>query len=418
MLIRDGRRVVRGANARERPVCGAHVNVNKMASLAVESEDDFDYDSYGSGGDDEDFIYGPKEKPEVLCDPRAPIPARLGASTSWLCIGVDSLSTRTACTLLIERLHRGSSKGLRAFFYHKPPEYEPKSEFHPPSQAWVSEDIPAPDDVSLPLCIGMTINEYAHPGGPAKGLLIIDKITESGLVRGALVRPAYQSSIQAPAGEPGAGDTRKPLRSVFFTGYPKALGYEYDAIWRREDPEDTPVLEPSKQVFVSPHFDHFAKKGLFACKRNGEWIKPLSNALYDEPTALAEEAARFAQELQMRKGHRAKCAGVSNLPDMDSGDERDWNADIPPFELGGADYSGRPGSRCRICNRSSENVGGRRGFDYRDRICGGCCELDEITEEAAKAASARQMRTGGLDPHLPFVAWFAKKLNIIPKTNT
>jgi hypothetical protein len=33
--------------------------------------------------------------------------------------------------------------------------------------------------------------------------------------------------------------------------------------------------------------------------------------------------------------------------------------------------------RCEICNRRSENVGPRRGFDYSDSVCGGCCDLDE-----------------------------------------
>lgn len=386
-----------------------------MASLVVNGEVGDDCaDLSGSGSDYEDFDDDSKEKPEVLCDPRAPIPARLGASTSWVCIGVDSLSTRTHCTLRIEHFDR--LKGLRAVLWHKPPEYEPETEFHPPSQQWVSEDIPVPDDASLPLRIGMSSMDHYNPAGPAKGLLIIDKITESGLVRGALVRPAYQSSAQAPADGLAAGETRKPLRSVFFTAYPKALGYQYGALWEREDPEDTPVLEPSKQVFVSPHFDHLKKFGLFACKRNKEWIKPLSNVLCDEPKVLAGEAARFAHELQMRKGHRAKVAGVTNLTDMDSGDERDWNPEIPPFELGGADYSGRPGSRCRICNRRSDFVGARRGFDYRDQICGGCCDLDEITEEDAKASNARMMRTGGLDPHLPFVAWYAKDHPVPPES--
>ena len=42
----------------------------------------------------------------------------------------------------------------------------------------------------------------------------------------------------------------------------------------------------------------------------------------------------------------------------------------------GGDWSGRPGFRCEICGRRSENVGPRRGFDYRLCVCGGCTELD------------------------------------------
>ena len=35
------------------------------------------------------------------------------------------------------------------------------------------------------------------------------------------------------------------------------------------------------------------------------------------------------------------------------------------YEVVGADWSGRPGQRCQCCGRRSENVGPRRGFDYR-----------------------------------------------------
>ena len=40
-----------------------------------------------------------------------------------------------------------------------------------------------------------------------------------------------------------------------------------------------------------------------------------------------------------------------------------------------ADWSGRSGYRCEICGRRSENVGPRRGFDYRASVCGGCTDL-------------------------------------------
>ena len=36
------------------------------------------------------------------------------------------------------------------------------------------------------------------------------------------------------------------------------------------------------------------------------------------------------------------------------------------------DWSGRPGHRCSLCNRRSEGVGPRRGFNYKDGYCGGC----------------------------------------------
>ena len=52
---------------------------------------------------------------------------------------------------------------------------------------------------------------------------------------------------------------------------------------------------------------------------------------------------------------------------------------------GGGDWSGRPGHLCDYCGRSSANVGPRRGFDYINDVCGGCCALssddDGNTEE-------------------------------------
>ena len=51
----------------------------------------------------------------------------------------------------------------------------------------------------------------------------------------------------------------------------------------------------------------------------------------------------------------------------------------------GGDWSGLSGHCCEVCGRSSENVGPRRGFDYINDYCGGCCDLssddDGHTEE-------------------------------------
>ena len=46
-----------------------------------------------------------------------------------------------------------------------------------------------------------------------------------------------------------------------------------------------------------------------------------------------------------------------------------------------ADYSGRPGARCDMCNRRSEFVGPTRGFDYSSSICGGCYELSDVEDD-------------------------------------
>ena len=42
------------------------------------------------------------------------------------------------------------------------------------------------------------------------------------------------------------------------------------------------------------------------------------------------------------------------------------------------DWSGRSGYKCQLCGRSSEGVGPRRGFDYRNSVCGGCTDLSEL----------------------------------------
>lgn len=47
----------------------------------------------------------------------------------------------------------------------------------------------------------------------------------------------------------------------------------------------------------------------------------------------------------------------------------------------GGDWSGKPGHRCDVCNRRSENVGPRRGFDYANDVCGGCCDISSDEDE-------------------------------------
>ena len=65
----------------------------------------------------------------------------------------------------------------------------------------------------------------------------------------------------------------------------------------------------------------------------------------------------------------------------------------------GGDWSGLPGHRCEICGRSSENVGPRRGFDYINDCCGGCCEMssddDGHTEEGFCRSCKKNMYKRG-----------------------
>ena len=60
---------------------------------------------------------------------------------------------------------------------------------------------------------------------------------------------------------------------------------------------------------------------------------------------------------------------------MEDEEEHD-NDNDDDDENGDDNQSDGPGTiRCLICNRKAENVGPRRGFDYKNNYCGGCVEL-------------------------------------------
>ncbi|KAL7500350.1 hypothetical protein ACHAWT_010516 [Skeletonema menzelii] len=59
---------------------------------------------------------------------------------------------------------------------------------------------------------------------------------------------------------------------------------------------------------------------------------------------------------------------------------------------GGGDWSGQPGHRCDYCGRSSDNVGPRRGFDYINDVCGGCCELSSDDDGHTKYRQCRKCK--------------------------
>ena len=358
---------------------------------------------------------------------------------------MDSLGTQTFCLIKFEHYKR--RKGLGARVIHSPPEIlegrpsPPAGSLFqqcwstPPSfQEWDVGDVPiqAGDDLALPLCIQVTLVLYnRYRCAPVKALLVIDALTDAGLLRGCLLRPAYQSSMHPWA---KGGGTRTSLCSVFFTAYPKALGYEVERLWT----DTTSPVPSEKQKFVSSNFPHISDRGMYmGFQRNGEWIEPLVNALHDETKLITGENQRFAHELKMRKRHRALLTGGTSTNGteedddhhtsrhrfddddddddwIDSGDERNFNDEIPPYLPQGADYSGRPGYRCQMCNRRSEFVGHRRGFDYCDRICGGCCDLEQITDEEVKVWCAKLSETGTFDPHLPFVRWYLKDHTLPP----
>ncbi len=65
------------------------------------------------------------------------------------------------------------------------------------------------------------------------------------------------------------------------------------------------------------------------------------------------------------------------------------NSNIMP---GGGDWSGQRGHRCDYCGRSSDNVGPRRGFDYVNDVCGGCCELSSDDDGHTEEGHCRQCK--------------------------
>lgn len=81
-----------------------------------------------------------------------------------------------------------------------------------------------------------------------------------------------------------------------------------------------------------------------------------------------------------RRCTKHKCPKHPNYdPPLRRGSSFEWPFSYSldeDYGRGGGDWSGRPGHRCTVCGRSSEGVGPRRGFDYDDDVCGGCCDLD------------------------------------------
>eukprot|EP00035_Acanthoeca_spectabilis_P029499 m.474717 g.474717 ORF g.474717 m.474717 type:complete len:290 (-) comp36819_c0_seq1:140-1009(-) len=162
------------------------------------------------------------------------------------------------------------------------------------------------------------------------------RFTPDGLLQGELLRPAWQSLVY----HQGDGKRQPGPQSYFFTGYPVECGFDPDKV---------------------------------------ESERPENFFLRDLDELSAAETARATAEEQVRNKRRAKVGYPPEELDirefMDSGDES-WET----IEVRGADWSGRPGGRCHCCGRSAQGVGPRRGFDYKQQICGGCVDLDEMSE--------------------------------------
>ena len=51
-------------------------------------------------------------------------------------------------------------------------------------------------------------------------------------------------------------------------------------------------------------------------------------------------------------------------------------------------------------------------------MCGGCCELDQMSDADAKRGNMQAQVSGGLDPLLPFVAYYLSTSTAITTTAT
>lgn len=92
----------------------------------------------------------------------------------------------------------------------------------------------------------------------------------------------------------------------------------------------------------------------------------LLHIIIDDKKSVAENHEEFLSDSEEEENSEEEC---SDDNDDDAAGNEDNDAESSDSEL---DWSGRPGGRCDMCNRCSENIGPRRGFNYQDSYCGGC----------------------------------------------
>ena len=305
------------------------------------------------------------------------------------------------------RMHDGGSatgsftlrKGQLSVWVGIPASGDPRAAEYDTLITWHGEV--QPDDTTGEIVIAMR----RHHGGGRKPAMLTAEVTADGLLKGQMVQPAFASLTGSGGRRP-----RKSLPSYFFTGYPVCLGYGTVRL------ADGTAGGPSGHTQVSEQHASWVtvsnKNGKWGDAFCGEPVAPLTDRPHERAAVEAAEKARAETEEAARDELRTRAGlpfefevrqsswdgvpvGVDpgdpaykvTPPDFDSGDEAHYKrscGEDDETEASGADYSGRGGGfRCRICNRRSENVGPRRGFDYRISMCGGCGELDEMSAEDA-----------------------------------
>ncbi len=220
------------------------------------------------------------------------------------------------------------------------------------------------------------------------------EINEYGVIKGELVRPAYLSLVLS-----GGKLPRTPQSSYFFTAYPlNHIGCRYD-------------MKSKWAIFFSLPEGFMEKLPADLIERIFSFFQP-QDTLHDRQTIINAEKERAANELRRRNDFRTN----NNLPfsiDEDDIDFSEWDGSImrwPHYDscdeehnrkvsgepdmtqLLGKDCSGKPGYRCGMCNRRSENVGPRRGFCYRHSQCGGCFDLAPLVKKKRKGRRNKRKR--------------------------
>ena len=217
----------------------------------------------------------------------------------------------------------------------------------------------------------LTLQLRAMWGSFAGGTLTLE-VQDSGLLKGSLVQPAFASLANSRGRKP-----RRRLPSWYFTGYSVTQGCEYAVPSRRCPAQRWAQLGAPL---------HSAER----VEAAEEARAAAEGAARDERRRRAGFPFEFEVEVDRTTGE-AYVAGtrgvdvVTEEVDFDSGDEAQFrrlmgeggDAGAAAEEAEGADFTGRPGFRCALCRRRSEQVGVEAGFDYSHRICGLCVTLDE-----------------------------------------
>ena len=225
--------------------------------------------------------------------------------------------------------------------------------------------------VSLKLAgLNVEVREGYHAVKMSGGSLTM-AITTDGLLKGEQVLPAWKSLTESSGKMP-----RTREKSHFFTGYPITLGHTGDALTKLGAAAER--FHDAAAV-VAAEEDRAAAEAALRDERRRKVNLPFEfETGYDEYEVVCPENTHQGDwDYGFDSGDEEKFAKITGTAGAGQGD-------VP-----GADWSGRPGYTCECCGRRSENVGPRRGFDYKDSFCGGCGDLSEMSDADERKLQSR-----------------------------